>query len=66
MKQMPGSYYGAFDPWRLKYWLSIVSALTLDHQQWNFPVDIWCVALVSTLVAVAGLSKWKSDQTGYI
>ena len=35
----------------------IASALTLDHQQWNFPPGIQCFAITSTLVAVAILNK---------
>ena len=48
---------GISSPGEQLKWLSIASASTLDHQQWNFPLDIWHFAIVSTLVAVASLSK---------
>ena len=42
-----------------------MSALTLDHQQWNFSLGIWHFAIVSTLVAVASLIKWELVRTGF-
>ena len=44
-----------------KYITSVFNLVS--RQQWNFPLGIWHLAITSTLVAVASLSKWKPDQT---
>ena len=47
-------------------WLSIASTLTLDHQQWNFPLEIWHFAIASILVVVVSLNQWKPVQTDLV
>ena len=43
----------------------LTSSSTLDHQLMEFSTRHWCFAIMSTLVAVASLIKWKLVRTGF-
>ena len=43
---------------------SLTSLLTLDHQLMEFSNRHWHFAIVSTLVTVVSLIKWKLVRTG--